>query len=351
MIKILIVDDSLTEVALIRHIIESENDMMVIGVANNGREAVELTAQLKPDLITMDIKMPVMDGLEATRQIMSLTPTPIVVISSTVSDESTKATFPILEAGALTALAKPTNVLSASFEESRKHIVDILRTMSQVNVVRKPHEVTEQFQALPYKPISMTPRNYEIVAIGASVGGPLALKTILSELPVDFPVPILIVQHISFGFIGGFVQWLSENIHLKVKIADNDEILQKATVYIAPEKIHLEIEKKEGILRSKLVKSDPVSGFCPSITVLLGSVAKVSGNRAIGMLLTGMSIDGSEGLLELKKANGHTIIQDPNSAVVFGMAGVAQSLGAVDEIVRLDNIAPYLTKIINKSGV
>ncbi len=346
MIRILIADDSPTEVALIQYIIESEKDMMVIGVAKNGKEAVELTAKLKPDLITMDIQMPIMDGLEATRIIMSQNPTPIIVISSMVNDESIHATFHILEAGALTALAKPVNAFSSSFKERSNYIIDTIRSLSEICVAKKPLKTTltyakEHKQAELQK---MTPA-YEIIAIGASVGGPMALKTILSQLPADFPVPIVIVQHMSNGFICGFSQWLAKNIRLKVKNVVNHDVLHKGAVYIAPEQKDLLIERVQDQLTCKLVDGDPVSGFCPSITILLRSVAQVSGPKAIGMLLTGMSDDGAEGLLELKKAQGHTLIQDPQSAVVFGMGAVAQSLNAVDLVIDLEHIANYLTNI------
>ncbi|KTD04706.1 chemotaxis-specific protein-glutamate methyltransferase CheB [Fluoribacter gormanii] len=346
MINILIVDDSPTEVALIQHIIESEHDMQVIGVAKNGKEAIDLTAKLKPDLITMDIQMPIMDGLEATRIIMAENPTPIVVISSMVNDESLHATFHILEAGALTALAKPVNVFSPSFEESRNHIVDTLRSLSDIRVVKKP---LKKNLSLDEDKKNKTEHskiiNYEIVGIGASVGGPMALKTILSQLPPDFPLPIMIVQHMSPGFVRGFAQWLDENTRLQVKNAVHHEPLQKGTVYVAPEHQHMEIERVHEQLICKLVDGVPVSGFCPSITRLLQSIAKVSGNKAIGILLTGMSDDGAEGLLELKKAYGHTLIQNQESSIVFGMGAVAQSLNAVDQVIGLEHIASYLTKI------
>ncbi|ARB92904.1 chemotaxis-specific protein-glutamate methyltransferase CheB [Legionella longbeachae] len=345
MIKILIVDDSPTETALIQHIIESAKDMEVIGVAKNGKEAIELNKKLKPNLITMDIHMPVMDGLEATRIIMAHHPTPIVIISSLINSESAQASFHILDAGALTALEKPQNVFSPSFEDSKNHIIDTLRSLADIRVVKKPlkrHLTHGSF--LAHAKHTSEPL-YEIIAMGASIGGPIALKTILSQLPADFPVPIVIVQHMSSGFICGFAQWLAENIALTVKNAENYETLKAGVVYIAPEHKHLEIDKAHKNLICKLVDAPPVSGFCPSITHLFQSIARVSRERAIGVLLTGMSDDGATGLLELKQAHGHTLIQDQESSVVFGMGAVAQSLNAVDKVIELENIAGYLTKI------
>lgn len=280
MIKILIVDDSPTEAALIQHIIAAEKDMQVIGVAKNGQEAIELTSKLNPDLITMDIQMPVMDGLEATRIIMDQHPTPIVVISSLVNDESIHAIFHILEAGALTALAKPANVFSPSFEENRNHIIDILRSLSDIRVMKKPLKKHLPFdESKKHKTEHETVKHYEVIGIGASIGGPMALKTILSHLPTDFPLPIMVVQHMSPGFIRGFAQWLGENIQLKVINAVDNEPLQKGTVYIAPEHKHLEVERVHEQLVCKLVTGTPVSGFCPSITRLLQSIARVCGKK------------------------------------------------------------------------
>ncbi|KTD69341.1 MULTISPECIES: chemotaxis-specific protein-glutamate methyltransferase CheB [Legionella] len=346
MIKILITDDSPTEAALIQHIIESEEDMQVIGIAKNGQEAIELAEKLKPDLITMDIQMPIMDGLEATRIIMAHNPRPIVVISSMVNDESIHATFHILEAGALTALTKPVNVFSPSFEESRQHIVDILRSLSEIRVIKIPLKKHLNLDESKKHKIEHTKENhYEIIAMGASVGGPMALKTILSQLTPDFPLPIMVVQHMSSGFIRGFAQWLGEHISLKVKNAVDHEPLEKGTVYIAPEHKHMIVERVHEQLVCKLVDGAPVSGFCPSITRLLQSIATVSGKKAIGILLTGMSNDGAEGLLELKEAHGHTLVQNQESSIVFGMGAVAQSMNAVDQVIGLEQIASYLTRI------
>jgi two-component system chemotaxis response regulator CheB len=343
MIKILIVDDSPTEAALIKHIIDSAEDMTVIGIAKNGREAIALTAQLKPDLITMDIQMPVMDGLKATQIIMSQYPTPIIVISATISDESLPAIFYIIDAGALTAIAKPVDIFAPAFEDRRKYIIDTLRSLSEIHVTKKPLKIASSYLPEVYNPHHREKNeHYEIIVLGASVGGPVALKTILSQLPADFPVPIIVVQHMSPGFICGFTQWLQEHVALNVKIAANHEVLQKSTVYIAPEQHHLEIQRVNEHLIAHLVACHTHESFCPSITTTLLSVAAISGSKAIGILLTGMSDDGAQGLLELKKAKGHTLIQDSKSAVVFGMGSVAQSIDAVDKVIDLKHISSYL---------
>lgn len=347
MIKILIVDDSPTETELLKALFNAEKDLEVVACAKNGKEGIEMALKYKPDIITMDIVMPIMGGLEAIRKIMATNPIPIVVISSRLNDIELNTTFKALEAGALSVLEKPGNINSVDFKKSYRYTVDTLRSMAEIKVIKRKLFVKENSELNKIKNQNLTPlKRFELIAIGTSVGGPQALKIILSKLPADFPLPIAIVQHMTLGFINGFATWLNDNTPLKVKIAANKEILEKGTVYLAPDHFHLKIEREiSGNLLTRLVKQSPVSGFCPSVTVLLQSVAKVCGKNAIGMLLTGMGDDGAQGLLELKKQNSHTIIQDKASTIVFGMGNVALSLGAVDKIIQLNEISNYLIGI------
>ncbi len=350
MIKILIADDSPTETAVLKSLFEAESDLKVVGCAHNGEEAVNLARKLKPDVITMDIAMPVMDGLEATRLIMSHTPTPIVIISSRINDKLMDATFQSLEAGAVTVLEKPANIMDSSSSRKRQHMIDTLRSMSEIKVFKRRFFISkrEKSSSLVVDTSVLSPGEYELVAIASSIGGPQVLKLILAKLPIDFPSPIMVVQHMTAGFIEGFTEWLNDHSDLTVKYAQNNEVLMPGTMYFAPDHHHLQVGRADGKLICKLTNGPPVSGFCPSATVLLESVAKVCGKKAIGLILTGMGSDGAEGLLALKKRKGHTLIQDPKSAVVFGMAAVAQSLGAVDKVVELNQIADYLIKMTTK---
>ena len=346
MINILIVDDSETETKILKFLFESESDIKIIGTAKNGKEAIALLSSLKPDLITMDIQMPLMDGFETSRYIMQHHPIPIVVVSAFAKNKELNTVYNALAAGALCVIEKPTNITAPNFEYTRKQIVSTIRAMAEIKVVKRRFTTNlEHKNITSIAQPAITAAHYEIIGIGTSVGGPQALKLILSELPSDFPVPIVIVQHMALGFISSFSHWLNENTQLKIKEAEQGEILAKSTVYFAPDLYHLEIERSHSQLIAKLVSAKPVSGFCPSATVLLGSIARTCGKQGIGILLTGMGSDGAEGLLELKHAHGHTIIQDPKSAVVFGMAGVAQSLGAVDTIVELTHMANYLKQL------
>lgn len=342
MINILIIDDSNTECLLLKTIFESDPNLKVIGIAKDGQEGVTLALKLKPDIITMDIVMPIMDGFEATKLIMAQHPIPIVIISSKINNQDLNITYRALSIGALTVINKPCNIAANDFAIEKQYIIDTIKAMAEIRVIRRVHSpkkklLTSDLQSTPHLP-------FKIIAIGTSVGGPEALKVILTELPENFPLPIVIVQHMTVGFISGFASWLDKNTEIKVKIAEDNERLQKSVVYIAPDDVHMQIAACSNDLMVKLSKSPAISGFCPSVDVLMNSVAKSCGKNALGVLLTGMGCDGAEGLLMIKKSGGHTIIQDPKSAVVFGMASVAQSFGAVDKVIELDKMAEYLLK-------
>jgi two-component system chemotaxis response regulator CheB len=349
MIRILLVDDSATETLILQKIFAPEKDFQIVGYAKNGHEAIKLSAELKPDLITMDIQMPLMDGIAAIHVIMAQTPTPIVVISSSANDRSQHISYDALEAGALCVLEKPINILNPNFAITRQRLIDTLRSMSEIKVIKRRFNTAKTLLPnIPYVAPPTKPSTFDVIAIGVSVGGPQALKTILEKLPVNFPLPILIVQHMTPGFITGFSNWLNEQVAIKVKTAEQGEVFKSGTVYFAPDGGHLEVLRQGVNLTANLVKGLPIAGFCPSINALLLSVAKTSHNHAIGILLTGMGHDGADGLLALKKAHSHTLIQDQESAVVFGMAGVAQKLGAVDKVVELTDFAEYLTRVTQK---
>jgi len=353
MINILITEDSDVVTLLLKTILEHEPDFNVIGHARNGREAVEMTHELKPDLVTMDIRMPVMDGFEATRIIMNQDPTPIVVISTSIDNEEMRITFRAIEEGALAVLEKPRGLGHPDFENVRREIVDTIRAMAEVKVIRRMkrrnHEVAQLEPVDIFeKAIIQKTRAYEIVAIGASTGGPQALQKLLSSLPVGFPIPLVIAQHMSAGFIHGLVYWLQGATLLDVKLAEDGEPLRPGTVYFAPDDHHLVVTRNGNGLRVKLTDDLPVNRFRPSATPLLQSVADVCGGSGVGCLLTGMGVDGAQGLLEIRQAKGHTIIQDKDSCIVFGMPGAALALNAVDQIVRLEQLAAYLTSLARR---
>jgi two-component system chemotaxis response regulator CheB len=344
MIKVLIVDDSNTETQILKNIFESDADLQVVACAKNGKEAIEFNKKYKPHIITMDINMPVMNGIQAINEIMSHQPVPIVVISSQL-DAEMQTTYLALDAGALSVMEKPIDINAPNFAYAKKFMISTIKSMAEIRVIKRRFNIKKHHILTVEQTKTKNDNGYEIVAIGTSVGGPQVLKAILSQLPTDFSLPIVIVQHMTMGYMTGFVKWLNDNVAIHVKEACHDEILQGGIVYFAPDHHHLEIERIKEKLISKLTNKPPVSGFCPSATVLLESVATTCGQNAVGVLLTGMGNDGAQGLLEIKHSHGHTIIQDEESAIVFGMAGVAQSIGAVDAVVELDKMSEYLIQL------
>lgn len=351
MIRVLIVDDELTIQMGLRYILERDPEIKVIGEARNGEKAVALCRELRPDIVTMDILMPGMGGYEAIRQIMSETPCPIVVLTGIDSKDMVDVSFKALAFGALTVIQKPKSLDPEN--EDVKRLVEHIKIMADVKVVRRnlqlqPTSATpvdgKKESSVQTKHIfssrTITPKR--LVAIGASTGGPPALQLILSELPSNFPLPIVIVQHISHGFIAGMANWLSATTNFKCKVGDHDEIIRPGIVYLAPDDKHTTVRGNGSLF---LDPSGPIGGHRPSVNALFDSVAKNFKAEAVGILLTGMGRDGAQGLDAMRRAGAWTIAQDETSSVVFGMPNAAIELNAVDEILNLNLIAPYLKNI------
>lgn len=345
-IRILIAEDSTVVAMLLKAMFEQEPDLEVVGHARDGREAVAMAAQLQPDLVTMDIRMPVMDGFEATREIMSERPVPIVVISSSVDDEELRITFRAIEEGALAVIEKPRGFGHPDFESIRRDLVNTVRAMAEVKLVRRrrhptvrPPEHPEPVAAPPAAPARPLEGGCELVAIGASTGGPQALRQLLAALPRDLPVPVVVVQHIGSGFLSGLVEWLNGFSGPPVRLARHGATLCPGEVLFAPDDCHLKVQRIEHRLIVSLADGPPIHGIRPSVEPLFESVAKACGQRAAGILLSGMGEDGAEGLLAMRKAGARTWVQDEQSCVVFGMPGAAVALGAAEETLDLDAIA------------
>ena len=339
-IKVLIADDSATARAVMRTIFESEPDIHIVGEAQNGVEAVEMTRELEPDIVLMDVVMPLMDGIDATKEIMARAPTPILVVSA-VTQRGVDLSLSATQAGALLALPKPDSPLSPRFAEQRAELIGMVRALSQVKVVRRWSQDRRTRPRLRSSPSGQI----QVIAIAASTGGPAALRALLTGLPSRMGVPIVIVQHIASDFTAGFVHWLGDGLPLSVRLAQRDEPMMPGVVYVAPEDRHTGVTSEHTICFSS---EGPIGGFRPSATYLFSSVARAFGADGLGVVLTGMGSDGVQGLIELRRAGGYVIGQDEESSVVYGMAQEAVRAGATDEVLALDRIAPRLVELVSE---
>jgi two-component system chemotaxis response regulator CheB len=349
-IRVLIVEDSSVAQAFLTYILSSDPGIEVVGVACNGAEALELVKKLRPTVITMDIHMPIMDGFEATRRIMESAPTPIVIVSGSTGAQEVAATFRAMEAGALAVVLRPSGMNHPAFEANSKQLILTVKLMSEIKVVRRfPRGPQERVRA-PVLGVQGLGRatGIRLVAIGASTGGPLVLKEILSRLGRGFPFPILIVQHIAAGFVGAFAEWLSAASDIPVRIASSGEPALPGRGYMAPDGFHLGVTEGP---RIGLSRDQPdCNGLRPSVAHLFKSVAKVMGNRSVGVLLTGMGRDGAEELKMMRDSGAITIAQDEESSIVYGMPGEAIKLGGAMHILSPEAIAATLLALAEAAG-
>jgi two-component system chemotaxis response regulator CheB len=349
-IRAIVVEDSPTAQKLLVTILQEAEGIQVVGVGANGEEAVRLTKRLRPDVVTMDVRMPKMDGLEATRHIMRDTPTPIVVITADLMQADMNLTFEALRAGALTAVGKP----GLADTETCEKVIRTVRLMAAVPVVHhwdrrewRPPEALEASHppALPTQAASLVEKHVggyvQMIGIASSTGGPATLAKILGRLPADFATPILVVQHVTNGFVASLAEWLDGVTPLHVGLASHGETPQVGSILLAPDDYHMRVNA-QGIV--ELYKGTPYKGLRPSANDLFHSLARACGPQAIGIVLTGMGDDGVEGLLALRQAGGLTLAQDEQSCVVYGMPREAVARDAVDQVLPLDQIAPALER-------
>jgi two-component system chemotaxis response regulator CheB len=348
MIRVLVVDDSPTARALLVEILRTEPDIQVIGEAKDGLEGVALTGKLRPDLVTMDVRMPRLDGFAATKEIMIASPTPIVIVTASFDSREVEIAMQSLRAGALAVLRKPPGPESSTFEEAARKLVSTVKAMAQVKVVRHWRERGAERPVKVSEIVHRSPRSAlraPLVAVATSTGGPAALHRLLSRLPGDFPAPILVVQHNAPGFMNGLVAWLDGGCDLSVKVAEQGEPLVPGTVYIAPDDRHLGAAPPAAALLSS---APPVAGFRPSATYLFESAARVCGSSLVALILTGMGDDGVEGLRAVRQAGGQVVAQDEGSSVVWGMPGAAVAAGLAHSVLPLDAIPIRLTELVVK---
>jgi two-component system, chemotaxis family, protein-glutamate methylesterase/glutaminase len=337
MIRTLVVDDSASARASIVAILRADDTIELVGEARDGVEALELTKKLQPDVITMDIEMPRLDGFEATREIMIEQPTPIVVISAMSRVTEAEAAARALGAGALAVLRKPPGPTNVDYERAAHELRETIKAMADVKVVRRIRAPRAPLRMLP----NLHAERARVIAIAASTGGPAALEAILAALPRDSSVPILIVQHIASGFAGGLATWLARSTGHRVKLAESGEPLRPGTIYVAPDDLHLGASPERTVVLSA---EPPIGGFRPSGTYLFRSVAETYGRATVAVILTGMGRDGVDGLRVVRQAGGRVIAQDEETSVVFGMPGAAVAERLADVVLPIEAIAPKLTE-------
>jgi len=342
-IKVLVADDSQVTRMLLVQLLNSDPRIQVIGAVNDGQAALDFLAAGvdRPDVVVMDIHMPRLDGFEATRRIMETQPLPIIICTATASPQDLAVAFRSMEAGAVACVEKPV-ALGPDFEPRLHNLLQTVRLMSEVKVVRR----WNRSRGAPVVTSANGPSHPRIAAagirligMGASTGGPPVLQTILSGLPKDFPVPLLIVQHIARGFLPGMVDWLSQTTGLRVHIAAHGAIPLPGHAYVAPDDFHLAADARGHLV---LAREDPESGLRPAVSYLFRSLADSYGASAVGVLLTGMGKDGAAELQRMKARGAYTIAQDRDSSIVHGMPGAAIELGAATQVLPADKIAGAL---------
>jgi len=352
-INVLVVDDSTVARMHLVHLLESDPQINVIGTVNDGEAALLFLKETRPDVVLMDIHMPGLDGFETTRRIMETQPLPIVICSATTNAREIAITFRALEAGAVACVAKPVGRDHADHEATAAELLQAVKLMSEVRVVRRWARAPQRPQsAQPFPPpalpvVEVPPASGEVViiGIGTSTGGPPVLQTILAGLPKNFPVPILIVQHIATGFLSGLAEWLNQTTGFQVHIGAYGVVPLPGHVYLAPDGFHLGLGAGGRIL---LTKEEPENGLRPAVSYLFRSLAGVCGPAAVGVLLTGMGKDGAAELKLMRDRGAITIAQDSESSVVHGMPGEAIALGGATHVLPADRIAGALLNLVTR---
>ncbi len=344
-VRVLVVDDSAFMRKLISDILNSAPGISVVGTARDGAEAVEKVRTLELDVVTLDVEMPKMDGLEALSQIMEHTPTPCVMLSAHTK-VGARVTLEAISSGAFDFVLKPSGTISLDIEKIREELVFKVRAASRVDPhVLRRRRVSPAISREGYGKVRASPA---VVAIGASTGGPRAISEILTRLPGSIPAAILIVQHMPLGFTRVFAERLNEESQLKVKEARDGVPISAGEVLVGRAGVHLEVapDRSGGVVR--LTTGPLKRGVRPSADVMMSSAARMYGRKTLGVVLTGMGRDGREGIVAIKKKKGMTIAEDESTCVVFGMPKAAISTGCVDRIVPLGEIPETIVEMVGK---
>jgi two-component system chemotaxis response regulator CheB len=353
-IRVLIVDDSAFMRKVLETILITDENVQVVGHAKDGREAVRLSESLKPDVITMDINMPVMDGLQATAEIMTTNPRPIVVVSSE-SRQGAASTLRALELGAIEFVAKPSSGIDLDMHSVREDLLRKVRLASKVRVVRSASRIASAITNADSRAISQPlipasrpaaaaihDQRFPVVVLAASTGGPATVMRLAPGFTRDFPAAVILVQHMPAAFTTQYATQLAEFTGVRVKEAENNETLSPGTFYICPGGQHLRVMQTGRIQLDG--SSGRVNGYLPNIDITMASVAAFAGPLSIGVILTGMGNDGTAGGTAIKSAGGMVLAQDEATSVIFGMPAEAIKAGAVSQVLGIDDIYAAIEK-------
>ncbi|MDX1810972.1 MAG: chemotaxis response regulator protein-glutamate methylesterase [Gammaproteobacteria bacterium] len=347
-VRVLVVDDSSFFRRQIQKFLDNDPEIEVVGTADNGREAIDKALELKPNVITMDIEMPVMDGISATREIMRLCPTPILMFSS-LTTEGARSTLDALEAGALDFIPKRFEDISQNMEEVRRVLCSRVKGIGkQQRIPRAPVSIAPKPAAkevVPAKPIvsdRAPAKRVDLVAIGTSTGGPVALQKVLTSLPQNFPVPLLLVQHMPGTFTAAFASRLNQICNVTVKEAEDGEMIKAGTAYLAPGGKQMRVRKRGSDTYLAIEAGDPAMTYKPCVDLTFKSIAENFGPKVLAIIMTGMGADGCEGA-RLLKSKGATIwAQDKETSVIYGMPAAIVDAGIADKVLPLQSIASHV---------
>lgn len=337
--RVMIVEDSIVVRTLLTHIIDSDARLTVAGAFATAEEAIAAMPVVRPDVISMDIRLPGIDGLEATRRIMADQPTPIVVISASMDGGAMGNSMDALRAGALSVVEKPVGLGDAAYSRVAQEIRTQLAIMSEVAVVRRRMRTAPVAAATPTRQ-----RTPAMLLVAASTGGPPALARLFAALPADIGLPVLLVQHMGASFMAGFANWLDSVVPQRVEIAGHGEVPRAGTIHVAPGDAHLTVGRGGTML---VTRDAPVGGQRPSATRLIESGATALDGAALAIVLTGMGEDGASGVQALLAAGGQAVAEDASTSVVYGMPAAAQRMGALS--LPLDLIAPHVRRVLERA--
>lgn len=345
----MIIDDSALIRSILREIINSYPDMEAVGAASNPYQAREMIKELNPDVLTLDVEMPGMDGLTFLEKVMRLRPMPVLMISS-LTEQGSDAALRSLELGAVDFIAKPKVGIVEGMQEYADQIAEKIRIASGARIINRRDPAKAMQRPLPEVGNNFVTTE-KVIVVGASTGGTEAIREFLVRLPADAP-GVLIVQHMSAPFVKSFANRLNTLCKISVKQAENNERVLPGHAYIAPGDFHLLLRRSGANYMTELSQSAPVNRHRPSADVLFHSAAKNAGKNVIGVIMTGMGKDGAEGMLEMRRAGAYNLAQDEASCVVFGMPKEAIALGAVDEVVPIDEMTQHvLDRLISSGGL